>query len=103
MPGHMHDLGFGLPALELSAGRVSADGAVFQYRSGDAATIVCYNFALRDTVAMDDRLRSGGVAMCDWKLALPTRMVVDAVSGKLLEQAANGPNRTSSLPETANR
>ena len=53
---------FGAPALDLRAGESSSDDAVFKYRSGDDATIVSFNFSLRDAIDMDDRLRKDGVA-----------------------------------------
>ena len=53
---------FGAPALTLPVETSSADDAVFRYRSGDDATIVSFNFALRDAVDMDGKLRAAGVA-----------------------------------------
>lgn len=51
---------FGAPALELPLQSSSADEAVFQYASGDDATIVSFNFSLRDACEMDSRLREAG-------------------------------------------
>lgn len=53
---------FGAPALDVQATHSSGDDAVFKYRSGDAATIVSFNFSLRDAIDMDARLREDGVA-----------------------------------------
>lgn len=51
---------FGVPALALPLEATSDDDGVFRYRSGDAATIVSYNFALRDAADLDGQLRSEG-------------------------------------------
>lgn len=53
---------FGMPALGRAVEARSADDAVFQYGRGDAATIVSYNFSLRDACDLDGRLRAAGAA-----------------------------------------
>lgn len=53
---------FGAPPLSAAALRASEDSAVFQYGKGDHATIVSYNFALRDTLDLAAALASAGVA-----------------------------------------
>jgi len=53
---------FGAPALDLPAQWHSADRAIFRYRSGDDATLLCYNFALRQGVELADRAAAAGLA-----------------------------------------
>ena len=48
---------FGVEELLLPAEWAADDASAFRYRSGDRATIVCFNFSLRDTLKMDDKLR----------------------------------------------
>ena len=55
---------FGLPALSLPLELASDDDAVFRYRSGHDATIVSFNFSLRDAVEMEARMRDAGTS-CD--------------------------------------
>ena len=52
---------FGAPALTLAIESCSADHAVFQYRSGTDVTIVSFNFALRDSIAVADALGGAGL------------------------------------------
>jgi pyruvate dehydrogenase E1 component beta subunit len=52
---------FGAPALELPLQRSTDDDSVFQYESGSDATVVSFNFSLRDAVEMTARFRSAGV------------------------------------------
>lgn len=52
---------FGQPALEVKAEWMSADNSVFRYRSGSEATIVSFNFSLRDTLDMHTKLCDEGV------------------------------------------
>jgi pyruvate/2-oxoglutarate/acetoin dehydrogenase E1 component len=52
---------FGAPTLQTPVEWYSEDDSLFRYRSGDDATIVSLNFALRDALEMDDRLIDSGV------------------------------------------
>ncbi len=52
---------FGAPALDLPIEARAADDSMFKYRSGDDLTLLSYNFALRDTLALADRLRDRGI------------------------------------------
>lgn len=52
---------FGAPALELAAEWAAADESMFQYKSGNAATLVSFNFALRDVLDVDERFRASGI------------------------------------------
>lgn len=53
---------FGAPPFPDAAEDASPDGAVFRYRSGDDATVVSYNFSLRDAIELDARYRAAGAA-----------------------------------------
>jgi pyruvate/2-oxoglutarate/acetoin dehydrogenase E1 component len=46
----------GQPALQLTAEWASADNSLFRYKSGSDATIVSFNFALRDTLDIHTKL-----------------------------------------------
>lgn len=52
---------FGAPSLDLPVEAHAADGSVFKYRSGSDVTLVCYNFALRDGVALAERLSAARI------------------------------------------
>lgn len=52
---------FGLPPLPHKALAASKDGSLFQYASGEDATIVCFNFALRQGISVAERLRLEGL------------------------------------------
>ncbi len=52
---------FGGPALELASEARAPDNSVFKYRSGDDVTIACYNFALRDGLAVAEHLSEAGI------------------------------------------
>lgn len=52
---------FDAPALALPIEAYSPDNAVFKYRSGNDATLVCYNFSLRDGAELAEHLGSIGV------------------------------------------
>lgn len=52
---------FGAPALDLTVEAHTPDHAIFKYRSGEDLTLVSYNFALRDTLALAERLDEAGI------------------------------------------
>jgi len=52
---------FGMQALDVPVEWAADDDSLFRYMSGDAATIVSFNFSLRDVVAMDADLRGAGI------------------------------------------
>jgi pyruvate dehydrogenase E1 component beta subunit len=52
---------FSAPALTMPAEWFSADGALFRYRTGDDATVVSFNFSLRDALDLDTQLAATGV------------------------------------------
>jgi len=52
---------FGAPALDLRVEWGATDHSVFKYRAGNDLTIACYNFSLRDGVALAERLSGAGV------------------------------------------
>jgi pyruvate/2-oxoglutarate/acetoin dehydrogenase E1 component len=73
---------FGAPALALPVEASSADDAVFRYRSGNDATVVSYNFSLRDAADMDTRMRAAGVSSdlfhVNFVPGMDTSMLVDS-------------------------
>lgn len=52
---------FGASALQAPAEWAADDGCLFRYKSGNDATIISFNFSLRDTLDMDAKLRDAGV------------------------------------------
>ena len=52
---------FGAPALQVPAEWASEDDSLFRYSSGNDATIVSLNFALRDALEMNHKLVGAGV------------------------------------------
>jgi acetoin:2,6-dichlorophenolindophenol oxidoreductase subunit beta len=48
---------FGADALEAALEWSADDGSAFRYRSGDHATVISFNFSLRDALDMDNKLR----------------------------------------------
>ena len=48
---------FGADALEAVLEWSADDGSAFRYRSGDHATVISFNFSLRDALDMDNKLR----------------------------------------------
>ena len=52
---------FGTPAVELPVEAHAADNSVFRYRSGEDVTIACYNFSLRDGLALAEHLAEAGI------------------------------------------
>lgn len=52
---------FGAPALDLSVQFRTADNAIFKYRSGGDVTLACFNFSLRDTTTLAERLAQAGI------------------------------------------
>lgn len=52
---------FGAPALELPIQFRAADNSLFKFRSGDDLTLACYNFSLRDGLALAEKLAAAGV------------------------------------------
>ena len=52
---------FAAPALELPVEWSSEDDSIFWYRSGDHATVVSFNFSLRDALELDHQLVEAGV------------------------------------------
>jgi pyruvate/2-oxoglutarate/acetoin dehydrogenase E1 component len=81
---------FGAAALNLPIEASSAGEAVFRYRSGDDATIVSFNFSLRDAIDMDTQLRGAGAASDVFHVnfipGMDTTMLLDSCrrTGKLL-------------------
>jgi len=55
---------FGLPALDIASIWHNDDLSLFQYGAGDRATLLCYNFSLRDVLRLDSSLRSNDI-VCD--------------------------------------
>lgn len=52
---------FGAPSLDLPIESRAADNSIFKYRSGHDLTVACYNFSLRDGLAMADSLSAAGL------------------------------------------
>jgi pyruvate/2-oxoglutarate/acetoin dehydrogenase E1 component len=52
---------FGAAPLDLPVKWQSPDRSIFQYGSGDDATIVCFNFALRSGTGVAERLAEDGI------------------------------------------
>lgn len=52
---------FGAPALDAPADWAADDESLFRYGRGDDATIVSFNFSLRDSLAVDSTLRASGI------------------------------------------
>lgn len=55
---------FGMPALNSPAIWHSEDVSLFQYGSGNSATLLCYNFSLREVLNLDSTMRSKNIH-CD--------------------------------------
>ena len=53
---------FGAPALQMPGEWSADDDSIFRYRSGTGATIVSFNFSLRDSLKVDDELRAVGIS-----------------------------------------
>lgn len=53
---------FGLAPLPHVALAASKDESLFQYASGENATIVCFNFVVRQGISITERLRSAGLS-----------------------------------------
>ena len=52
---------FGAAPLEFPVEARSSGNAIFKYLSGNDVTVVCYNFALREGLAISNQLRSSGI------------------------------------------
>lgn len=52
---------FGVEALDIPVLERTPKNAIFKYRSGSDVSVVCFNFALREGVALCDRLSAAGV------------------------------------------
>jgi pyruvate/2-oxoglutarate/acetoin dehydrogenase E1 component len=81
---------FGAGALNLPIEASGPGEAVFRYRSGDDATMVSFNFSLRDAIDMDTKLRGAGVASDVFHVnfipGMDTTMLIDSCrrTGKLI-------------------
>jgi pyruvate/2-oxoglutarate/acetoin dehydrogenase E1 component len=70
---------FGLEALLLQAEWAADDASAFRYRSGDRSTIICFNFSLRDTLEMDDKLRLQNIESDVFHINYVPRMNLDPI------------------------
>jgi len=52
---------FSAAALQSPNEWAADDGSLFRYKSGNDATIISFNFSLRDTLDMDTKLRNAGL------------------------------------------
>ena len=81
---------FGAEALDIPLLDRAARNAIFKYRAGGDVSVVCFNFALREGIALCDRLRADGIESdlfhVNFVPGMDTSMLVDSCrrSGKLV-------------------
>ncbi|MBI4208588.1 MAG: hypothetical protein HY538_02630 [Deltaproteobacteria bacterium] len=70
---------FGAPVLDVPVETCDEDRGLFRYRSGNDATIVSFNFSLRDSLEMDTHLRGAGMQSDVFHMNFVPRMDMGAL------------------------